>query len=152
MADGFITSQMVSDLIQDVHTPHVLVIINSCFGGKFVQALRGQSAVVLTSTDNRNVSFCHNLLPFWRALLQPESDLHGTGHFTIKDAFWGVYCKMLNEADDARLRWVAHNPGGAELLAEKGDGTPQLEVLGGANEDDFFVEVPQQPPARDAAP
>jgi hypothetical protein len=152
MADGFITSQMVSDLVHDVHTPHVLVVINSCFGGKFVQALRGESAVVLTSTDNRNVSFSCNLLPFWRALLKPESDLHGTGRFTIKDAFWGVYCRMLNEADTARIRWVAHNPGACGLLAEKGYGTPQLEVLGGANEDDFFVEVPKQPPARDASP
>jgi hypothetical protein len=152
MADGFITSQLVSDLVHDVHTPHVLVVINSCFGGKFIQALRGESAVVLTSTDSRNVSFCCNLLPFWRALFKPESDLHGVGRVTVKDAFWGVYCNMLNEADKARLRWITYNPRDSRRFTEEGYGTPQLEVLGGANEDDFFVEVPKQPPARDAAP
>jgi hypothetical protein len=146
MRDGFVTSQMIADFVKDLPTPHVLVIIDSCFGGKFVQAVRasGHAAVVLTSTDNQNVSYQDGLRPFWTVLLQPQpsADGDGDGRVTVSEAFWSVYSNMLKEGEVTRTKWATYKPETDWMLAEFGYSTPQLDVLGNASEGDFYVQIP----------
>ncbi len=146
VANGLVTSQKVRDLVRDMRTPHVLLMIESCYAGKFIQALRGQSAVVLTATDDKDLAFGLTLRPFWKALLDPDTDVDGTGRVLLSDAFWGAYGAMLQGAEDARINLLTRSHTDWLRYRDEAYSMPQLEVLGLADDTEFFVEVPKTPP------
>lgn len=150
LADGYLTSQMLADCLADMPTGNSLVIIDSCFGGKFIRALRGTTdAVVIAGTDTQNVGFATALIPFWRSLVDPLCDVNGDGRVTVEEAFWRAYREMLAEGEQARQHWVgqSEDPRLAEMCAEAGYATPQFAVLGEADPQIFAVAV-EPPPAK----
>jgi hypothetical protein len=140
--DGEITSMSLRSLLTDLPTPHCLVIIDSCFGGKFIERLRGCDAVILASTDDQDVAFCSSLRPFWEALAKPDADSDGDGQVTVKEAFWWAYRTMLRNGEMARQVGMERLPDKYKIMLDKaGYVTPQLEALGEATEEDFAVAV-----------
>lgn len=142
--DGFLTSQMIADFVRGLRTTNNLVVIHSCFGGKFIKALRQEhaNAVVLTSTDQQNVGFQTVLKPFWSAWLKPDTDLDEDGRVTVTEAFTSAFSEMLKTGERGRQHNVEH--GGEEdvvLMERSGYCTPQCEVLGKADEKVFFIPV-----------
>lgn len=141
VADGELTSQQLVDLVKDLPTPHVLIVIDSCFGGKFVSALRDCDAIVIASTDDSNVGFKSGLRLFWEALLDPASDEDLDNKVTVEEAFWGAYRSMLAEAEKRRQRLLSHCPRARKRYENVSHVTPQLDVFGEANADDFAIKV-----------
>jgi TPR repeat protein len=139
--DGEITSMSLRSLLTDLPTSHCLVIIDSCFGGKFLDRLRGCDAVILASTDDQDVSFSSGLRPFWEALGKPGADRDGDAQVTVKEAFWWAYRTMLRNGETARQVGMERLPGEKALLDKAGYATPQLEAMGKASEDDFAITV-----------
>ncbi len=142
--DGYVTSQTIADFVRDLKTPNTLVVIHSCFGGKFIKALRAEhvNAVVLTSTDQQNVGFQTVLRPFWSAWLKPDTDVDGDGRVSVAEAFTTAFAEMLKTGERGRQHIVNNGDDKDVVLAEEsGYCTPQYEVLGKANEDVFFMPV-----------
>jgi len=159
MANGELTSQRLTELLQELPTTHCLAVLDSCFAGKFISAFRAGSCnvVVITSSDNRNVSFRSGLAEFWRALDKPESDSNGDGRVTVDEAFWSAFRTMLEQAEQKRLAALAapmnpNAPWETQLLAEHGFETPQLNVLGKADGQDFSIKLPPPKPTRPPQP
>jgi hypothetical protein len=156
MVDGFLTSQSLSDLLADVSTPDCFVVIDSCFGGKFVRALRGENdAVVLASTDTKNVSYRRGLASFWNALGRSTSDRDRDGQVTVEEACWVAYSRMLARGERARqgnLKRAGNDPDRTELMAKQGYQTPQFAVLGDADPSVFAVPVSPRPTTQPASP
>lgn len=160
VADGEITTQMLADQLAEMPTRHSLVVIDSCFGGKFIKALRDRgscNAVVLTSTDDQNLAYNGALEPFWKALTNPapDDDEDGNGVVTVDEAFWRTFRPMIEGAEETRQAALARHAEGCrhlKLLTDVGYATPQLEALGAATEEDFGVDAPtpesQQPEDR----
>jgi hypothetical protein len=146
MADGYITSQWLSRVLKSLPTPHKLVIIDSCFGGKFLEAFdQDIDAVVLTATDNRNFAWGYGVVPLWTALRNPASDELGNadGQVSINEAFFYAYRTMLKRGEAARQTCIAFedNPEIREELVTAGAMSPQLRVFGDADPTVFAVEI-----------
>ena len=151
MADGELTSQKLSNLLRRFPTSHCLVVIDSCFGGKFIDALSDScNVVVITATDNRNVAFQNEMIPFWKALGDPASDTNSDGRISINEAFEAAFRKMLKKGEEARQQNLGRSvdPQVIALMNTAGYATPQIEVLGTASKDDFSVPVPPKKPAQ----
>ena len=152
---GHLTSQMLADCLAEMPTKSTLVIISSCYGGKFIRALRGTTdAVVITGTDTQNVGFSPALHPFWCCLTDSRCDVDRDGKVTIEEAFWHAYRAMLAEGERFRKYWVTQSddPGLADVCAKKGYATPQLAVLGEADPQVFAVTVEPAVGEADADP
>jgi hypothetical protein len=148
MADGEITSQRLKDHLRQLPTTHCLIVLDSCFAGKFLPALRDTcNATVITSTDDRNIGFCSSLTDFWKAMKNADFDGNDDGRVTVNEAFWSVYRDMLAQGEKARSQWLRGHwqcKYHSEMMANSGFATPQLEVVGKADGNDFAVTVPQQ--------
>lgn len=143
---GIITSQRIGDFLSSLPTRKTFVVINSCYGGKFIQSLRPRcEAVVLTCTDSANIGWQQGLEPFWRALGDAAADTNGDGRVTVLEAFVVAHGQMLEEADRARTRYMllgpAPDPNMRRVLLEDALSTPQLASFGQAKEEDFWVPV-----------
>lgn len=150
VADGPLTAQKLRYLLSGAQTNRCFVVIDSCFGGKFISGLRGScNAVVLASTDDRNVAFRSGLVPFWCAMASPESDWNGDGRLTIKEAYLQSYSEMLKKGEQTRRRAASVMPPGQYMrgLAGVDSSSPQLEALGEVDQDDFYVQTPPVPTA-----
>jgi hypothetical protein len=146
MVDGEITTQMLSDFLSSLPTSDVLLVIDSCFGGKFITALRGEcNAVVLASTDKDNLAFKSGLRQFWDAWGRVEFDADGDGRVAINEAFWLKYRSVLEEGESRRQAALIllgeDYPAYKRRLNQSGYTTPQLEALGKAKEDRFAIPV-----------
>jgi hypothetical protein len=146
MADGYITSQWLAGVLKSLPTPNKLVIIDSCFGGKFLEAFdQDIDAVALTATDNRNIAWGSGVVPLWTALRNPTSDELGNadGQVSINEAFFYAYRTMLKRGEAARQTRIAFedNPEIREELVTAGAMSPQLRVFGDADPTVFAVEI-----------
>jgi hypothetical protein len=144
VTDGFVTSQMLADFVSDLPTPRTLVIIDSCFAGKFIRAfrLRQTNAAVITATDQDNVSFRQLLTPFWKAWQKSESDQDHDGRVTVAEAFTAAYRQMLQIGEQDREHAILYHPDARDLMNKSGYSTPQYDVLGQAKDDEFFIPIP----------
>jgi hypothetical protein len=142
MDDGEITSQNLAGLLSKLPNTHCLVIIDSCFAGKFIAPLRGCNAVVVTASDDRNVSYRSGLTRFWEALGDPQADCDRNGVVTVNEAFWTAFRSMLNQTEAIRQKGLAEgDPQSRTLLADSGFQTPQLEAVGEGDKNEFGVPV-----------
>ncbi len=144
LAEGFLTALKLRSLLSWFSTPRRLVVIDSCFGGKFLEDLNGKvDAVVLASTDDGNVAFRGVLGFFWQALLASDSDLNGDGQVSVDEAFWRSYKRMLDEGEQQRQNALDKR---AKLLLEQdGFQSPQLEEYGKGDARDFAIKLPPPP-------
>lgn len=146
MANGFLTSQKLSELLSKMPTSRCLVVIDSCFGGKFIPALKENpncNAVVITTTDNRNLAYYSGFGRFWKALVQAKPGSPGQTRVTVQEAFWSSYTGMLADGEDARSRNLkrAQSPPEWTMFVKEGYATPQLDIIGKARAEDFAVPV-----------
>lgn len=148
VADGFLTSQKLRYLLSELKSSKNLVIIDSCFGGKFIGALRGVcDATVMTATDDRNLAYRSGLWKVWPYLVRPEADLDQDGYVTIGEAFWKAYPEMLENLEKARtMNLERSNRTRAAQFSTVGYATPQLEEIGKATPDEFKVKLPGKTP------
>ncbi len=146
--DGEFTSQMLGEYLSRLPAKNNLLIIDSCYGGKFITALRDKcDAVVLASTDRDNIAFNSALDSLWPEMERAENDQNGDGKIAINEAFWSVYRKMLKSGEDARISLLLQNYGDKrmrETILNDGLASPQLETLGEAEEDQFAIELPDE--------
>jgi hypothetical protein len=151
LADGEITSQKLNSFLSRLPTKQVLLIIDSGYGAKFIEALDARNVVVLTSTDQQDAAFTGGLHAFWEALAQADADTDADGKVTVSEAFWHAYRKMLEENERKRQSALIRWPEKALDLDDSGYAAPQLEALGLANEDDFAVKLPAKATPEDTS-
>ena len=151
VAYGELSSQRVGDFLSRLPTPNTLVVIDSCYGGKFITALRGRvDAVMVTSSDNLNLAYSSTLEEFWKALNNSGFDWDGDKRVSVNEAFWGVYRSMAKQGEKVRARWLkkTETPTTKEMadyrktIEESGFTTPQLAELGEPKATDFAVQLP----------
>lgn len=148
MADGDITYKELADQLRQLPTKRSLVVIDSSFGGKCLPVLQDTcSATVITWTDDHSRGSGLNLKKFWDALGDAHNDGNMDGKVSVDEAFRSAYRDVLERAEKDREKALLRIPSllsPTGSVADPGYATPQLEMIGEAGEDDFFVPLPQQ--------
>ena len=154
MAGRMLTSQKLATLVSKVNSGTGMLVIESCFGGKFIERLRGScDAVVLTSTDDSNLGFRSGLTPFWKAFDDPTADHDSDGRIDVEEAYCHAFRAMVaqGEAQAFMARNSVRTPRSLiPVLDSAGKPTPQLDYLGNAKPIDFASPRPKVSASRPA--
>jgi hypothetical protein len=144
MADGKLTSQDVRRLVRDLPTHKCLLLLDSCFGGKFIDPLIRDdfNGIVITSTDDQNVGYRGVLHQFWPYLGSPQADSDCDGWTTVQDAFWTAYEQDLKTGETIRRQILNQGDQRQREIGQRiGRATPQLKLMGDCPSDAFQVKV-----------